>query len=176
MNSVTNLCNFVGKMVCVCGCVWVYVELLSNFPPFKIHLTNVSPILIKMVDFKNLAWATSFATWASRKFIYGKKSYCHTLRVCVCRCVCVCVFMSACVGVCVFVCIYMSVYACVLVVCVCMYLCVCLQCVCVCVCVCVYVCMHECNCFCVCACTQFCCWCDLNEYNPNTHTLTLGVW
>ena len=38
-----------------------------------------------MVDFKNLAWATSFATQASRKFIYlpyrasGKKSYCHTL-------------------------------------------------------------------------------------------------
>ena len=30
----------------------------------------MSPILIKMVDFKNLAWATSFATRASRKFIY----------------------------------------------------------------------------------------------------------
>ena len=38
-----------------------------------------------MADFKNLAWATSFATRASRKFIYlpyrasGKKSYCHIL-------------------------------------------------------------------------------------------------
>ena len=80
INNVTNLCNFVGKMVCVC--VSVYFDLLSHFLPFKIHLTNISPILIKMVDFKNLAWATSFATRASRKFIYrasGKKSYCHTL-------------------------------------------------------------------------------------------------
>ena len=65
--------------------VSVYLDLLSHFLPFKIHLTNISPILIKMVDFKNLAWATSFATQASRKFIYlpyrasGKKSYCHTL-------------------------------------------------------------------------------------------------
>ena len=48
-------------------------------------MTNISPILIKIVDFKNLAWATSFATRARRKFIYlpyrasGKKSYCHTL-------------------------------------------------------------------------------------------------
>ena len=39
-----------------------------------------------MVDFKNLTWATSFATRASRKFIYlpyrasGKKSYCHTMN------------------------------------------------------------------------------------------------
>ena len=53
-----------------CVCVWVYLELLSHFLPFKIHLTNISPMLIKMVDFKNLAWATSFATQASRKFIY----------------------------------------------------------------------------------------------------------
>ena len=65
-------------------CVWVsvYLELLSHFLPFKIHLTNILPILIKMVDFKNLAWTTSFATQASRKFIYrasGKTSYCHTL-------------------------------------------------------------------------------------------------
>ena len=73
-------------MVCVCVCVSVYLELLSHFLPFKIHLTNISPILIKMADFKNLAWATSFATQASRKFIYlpyrasGKKSYCHTLN------------------------------------------------------------------------------------------------
>ena len=54
----------------------VYIDLLSHFLPFKIHLTNISPILIKLVDFKNLAWATSFATRASRKFIYrasGKK-------------------------------------------------------------------------------------------------------
>ena len=51
-------------------CVSVYLDLLSHFLPFKIHLTNISPILIKMVDFKNLAWATSFATQASRKFIY----------------------------------------------------------------------------------------------------------
>ena len=50
--------------------VFVYLELLSHFLPIKIHLTNISPILIKMVDFKNLAWATSFATRASRKFIY----------------------------------------------------------------------------------------------------------
>ena len=48
--------------------------LLSHFLPFKIHLTNISPILIKMVDFKNLAWATSLAYRAS-----GEKSYCHTL-------------------------------------------------------------------------------------------------
>ena len=65
--------------------MWVYLELLSHFLPFKIHLTNILPILIKMVDFKNLAWATSFATRAGRKFIYlpyrasGKKSYCHPL-------------------------------------------------------------------------------------------------
>ena len=26
-----------------------------------------------MVDFKNMAWAASFATWASRKFIYLEK-------------------------------------------------------------------------------------------------------
>ena len=50
-------------------------------------LPDILPILIKMVDFKNLAWAASFATRASRKFIYlpyrasGKKSYCHTLGV-----------------------------------------------------------------------------------------------
>ena len=81
INNVTNVCNFVGKMVCLCVCVCVYVcvylELLSHFLPFKIHLTNISPVLIKMVDFKNLAWATSFATRASRKFTYlpcpGKK-------------------------------------------------------------------------------------------------------
>ena len=86
INNVTNLCNFMGKMfVCVCVWVSVYLELLSHFLPFKIHLTNILPILIKMVDFKNLAWATSLATGASRKFIYllyrasGKKSYCHTL-------------------------------------------------------------------------------------------------
>ena len=63
--------------VCVCVCVCVYLELLSHFLPLKIHLTNISPVLIKMFDFKNLAWATSFATRASRKFIYlpkvGKK-------------------------------------------------------------------------------------------------------
>ena len=56
--------------VCVCVCVCVYLVLLSHFLPFKIHLTNISPILIKIVDFKNLAWATSFATQASKKFIY----------------------------------------------------------------------------------------------------------
>ena len=76
---------FVCVCVCVCVCVSVYLVLLSHFQPFKIHLTNILPILIKMVDFKNLACATSFATQASRKFIYlpfrasGKKSYCHTL-------------------------------------------------------------------------------------------------
>ena len=92
INNVTDLCNFVGKMVCVCVCVCVCVwereresELLSHFLPIKINLTNILPILIKMVDLKNLAWATSFATRASRKFIYlpykasGKKSYWHTL-------------------------------------------------------------------------------------------------
>ena len=85
--SFTNLCTFVGKLVCVCVCVCVsvYLVLLSHFLPFKIHLTNISPILIKMVGFKTLAWATSFATRASGKFIYlpyrasGEKSYCHTL-------------------------------------------------------------------------------------------------
>ena len=82
INNVTNLCNFVGKMVCVCVCV--YLELLSHF--LRISLTNISPILNKMVDFKNLAWATSFATRASRKLIYlpyrasGEKSYCHNLN------------------------------------------------------------------------------------------------
>ena len=87
INNVTDLCNFVGKMVCVCVrvCVCVYLELFSHFLPIKINLTNILPILIKIVDFKNLAWATSFATQASRKFIYlpyrasGEKSYCHTL-------------------------------------------------------------------------------------------------
>ena len=53
INNVLNLCNFVGKMVCVCVCVcvcvWVYLELLSHFLPFKIHLTDISPVLIKMV-------------------------------------------------------------------------------------------------------------------------------
>ena len=83
INNVTNLCNFMGKVVCVC--VRVYLELLSHFLPIKINLTNILPILIKLVYFKNMAWATSFATRASRKFIYlpyrasGKKSYCHTL-------------------------------------------------------------------------------------------------
>ena len=68
-------------------CVSVYLELLSHFLPFRIHLTNISPILIKMADFKDLAWATSFVTRASSKFIYlpyrasGKKSYCHTLQI-----------------------------------------------------------------------------------------------
>ena len=83
INNVTNLCNFMGKVVCVC--VRVYLELLSHFLPIKINLLNISPILIKLVYFKNMAWATSFATRASRRFIYlpyrasGKKSYCHTL-------------------------------------------------------------------------------------------------
>ena len=54
----------------VCVSVSLLRTLLSHFLPFKIHLTNISPILIKMADFKNLAWATSFATQASRKFIY----------------------------------------------------------------------------------------------------------
>ena len=70
INNVTNLCNFVGKMVCACVSLSVYLELLSHFLPFKIHLTNRSPILIKTVDFKDLAWATTFANRASRKFIY----------------------------------------------------------------------------------------------------------
>ena len=69
--------------VCVRERERVCLELLSHFLPIKINLTNILPILIKMVDFKNLAWATSFATRASRKFIYlpyrasGEKSYCH---------------------------------------------------------------------------------------------------
>ena len=69
----------------LCVCVCVYLELLSHFLPIKINLLNISPILINLVYFKNMAWATSFATRASRKFIYlpyrasGKKSYCHTL-------------------------------------------------------------------------------------------------
>jgi len=83
--TMLQIYNFMGKLVCVCVCVYVYLVLLSHFLPFKIHLTNILPILIKMVDFKNLAWATSFATQASRKFIYlpygasGEKSYCHTM-------------------------------------------------------------------------------------------------
>ena len=94
INNVTDLCNFVGKMACVCVCVcvvWVYLELLSHFLPIKINLTNILPILIKTADFKNLAWATSFATRASRKFIYlpyrasGNKSYCHTLSLFSCE-------------------------------------------------------------------------------------------
>ena len=62
INNVTDLCNFVGKMVCVCvcarACVHVCVSLLrtfSHFLPIKINLTNILPILIKIVDFKNLA-------------------------------------------------------------------------------------------------------------------------
>ena len=75
-----SLCGEDGVCVRVC----VYLELLSHFLPFKIHLTNILPILIKMVRLKNLAWATSFATRASRKFIYlpwpWEKSYCHTMQ------------------------------------------------------------------------------------------------
>ena len=48
INNVTNLCNFVGKIVCVC--VWVYLELLSHFLSIKINLTNISSILIKIAD------------------------------------------------------------------------------------------------------------------------------
>ena len=76
---------FACMCLCVRLCVSVYLVLLSHFLPFKIHLKNILPILIKMVDFKNPAWATSFATRASRKFIYlpykacEKKSYYHTL-------------------------------------------------------------------------------------------------
>ena len=93
INNVTDLCNFVGKMVCVCVCsvcvcVCMCVSLLRTFITFSTHQNQFdrSPILIKIVDFKNLAWATSFATRASRKFIYlpyrasGGKSYCHTLN------------------------------------------------------------------------------------------------
>ena len=53
----------------MCVCVCIYLELLSHFLPIRINLTNISPILIKMVDFKNQVWATSFASRASRKFI-----------------------------------------------------------------------------------------------------------
>ena len=80
------VCIYICVCVCVRMCMWVYSELLSHFLPIKISLTNILPILIKIVDFKNLEWATSFATWASRKFIYlpyrasGGKSYCHTLH------------------------------------------------------------------------------------------------
>ena len=56
--------------VCACVCVRVYLELLSHFLPIKINLTNILPVSIKIVDFKNLAWATSFATQASGKFTY----------------------------------------------------------------------------------------------------------
>ena len=54
----------------MCVRALVYLALLSHFLPFKIHPTNILPILIEMVYFKNLACATSFATQASRKFIY----------------------------------------------------------------------------------------------------------
>ena len=47
-----------------------YLLLLSHFLPFKVHLTNILPILILKNDFKKMVWATSFATWESRKFIY----------------------------------------------------------------------------------------------------------
>ena len=90
--NVTNLCNFVGKMVCVCVWVSVYLELLSHFLPFKIHLTNISPILIKMADFKNLAWATSFATRASRKFIYLPYKASWKKKVLVIPCACTFVY------------------------------------------------------------------------------------
>ena len=65
----------------VCVCVSVYLVLLSHFLPFKIHLTNISPILIKMVDFKNLAWATSFAKWGKKLLSYpdgALKKYCNS--------------------------------------------------------------------------------------------------
>ena len=68
INNVTNLCNFVGKMVCVCVCVSLlrtFITLSTLQNPFEKHIAY-----FKMVDFKNLAWATSFATRASRKFIY----------------------------------------------------------------------------------------------------------
>ena len=68
INNVTNLCNFVGKLVCVCVCISLlstFITLSTLQNPFHKHIA----ILIKMVDFKNLAWATSFATQASRKFI-----------------------------------------------------------------------------------------------------------
>ena len=57
---------------------------LSHFICFKVHLTKLSPTLIRMVDVKNLAWAASFAIGASRKCSYSpsskwKQSYCSTL-------------------------------------------------------------------------------------------------
>ena len=76
INNVTNLCNFVGKMVCVCvSLLRTFITLSTLQNPFDKHIAY----------FKSLAWATSFANQASRKFIYlpyrarGKKSYCHTL-------------------------------------------------------------------------------------------------
>ena len=51
-------CVCVCVCVCVRACVHVCVSLLrtfSHFLPIKINLTNILPILIKIVDFKNLA-------------------------------------------------------------------------------------------------------------------------
>ena len=73
--------------VCVCVCVCVLSTFITP-STLQNPSDKLSPILIKMVDFKNLAWAISFATWASRKSIYlpyrtsGKKSYYHTLEQC----------------------------------------------------------------------------------------------
>ena len=85
INNVTNLCNFVGKMVCVCVCVcvcvWVYLELLSHFLPIRINLTNISPILLgkwkkKLLSYpadslenKLLLKNTSISEWTQLKDI-----------------------------------------------------------------------------------------------------------
>ena len=63
----------------VCVRVSVYLILLSHFLPFKIHLTNISPILIKMVDFNNLAWATSLSPFLTGR-MFVRPNILRTLR------------------------------------------------------------------------------------------------
>ena len=54
--------------MCVCVCV----SLLRTFITFSTHQNQSDKHIayFNLNDFKNLAWATSFATRASRKFIY----------------------------------------------------------------------------------------------------------
>ena len=78
-DTLVNVINFfltVKKKNLQRGQTSDYLVLLSHFLPFKVYFSICTlslPILIKMVDFKNLVWVTIFPTWASKKFIYQGK-------------------------------------------------------------------------------------------------------